>query len=303
MVSRHYGNKARRAFWVVHLEAWRQSGLSMARYCGDHRLNVRTFTRWLEQVVGEETARKHVEYQTQRRREERRELKERERRARVPFSSDRRSRAVQAFWAMHVEALIWSGMGVREYAAALQLSPASLRKWRDRLIDGEMEIDWRAHLHPSARPVVGTSASGTAPGKGLTRAETPAEAPVERTTAQPSRRPLRRFFSDAEKRAIALESDRPGVSVSSVARKHGIVTGLLFRWRVQFGIAQKERAMLAPVVLPDGVPVMQVLQDLLRAPDAAAPDAAAAVAPPDGRRATGARDAPGPAPDDDGARP
>lgn len=107
---------------------------------------------------------------------------------------------------MHVEALIWSGMGVREYAAALQLSPASLRKWRDRLVDGEMEIDWRAHLRPSARPVVGTSASGTGPGKGLARAETPAEAPVEPTTAQPSRRPLR-FFSDAEKRAIALESD------------------------------------------------------------------------------------------------
>lgn len=294
MVSRHYGNKARRAFWVVHLEAWRQSGLSKARYCGDHRLNVRTFTRWLEQVVGEETARKHVEYQTQRRREERLELKERERRTRVRLSSDRRSRAVQAFWAMHVEALIWSGMGVREYAAALQLSPASLRKWRDRLVDGEMEIDWRAHLHPSARPVVGTSASRTAPGKGLTPGETSAETPA----AQPSRRPLRRFFSDAEKRAIALESDQPGVSVSSVARKHGIVTGLLFRWRVQFGIAQKQRAMLAPVVLPAGVPVMQVLQDLLRAPGADA-----AVTLPDGRCAPGRPDAPRRAPDDGGATP
>lgn len=53
---------------------------------------MRTFTRWLEQVVGEETARKHVEYQRQRRREERRELKERERRARVPRSSDNRAR-------------------------------------------------------------------------------------------------------------------------------------------------------------------------------------------------------------------
>jgi len=294
VVSRHYGNKARRAFWVVHLEAWRQSGLSKARYCGDHRLNVRTFTRWLEQIVGEEAARKHVEYQTQRRREERRELKERERRARFPISTDRRSRAVQAFWAMHVEALIWSGMGVREYAAALRLSPTSLRKWRDRLVDGEMEIDWRAHLHPSARPVVGTSASGTAPGKGLTPDETSAET----RAAQPSRRPLRRFFSDAEKRAIALESDRPGVSVSSVARKHGIVTGLLFRWRVQFGVAQKQRAMLASVVLPAGVPAMLALQDLLRAPEAAA-----AVTPTDGLHTPDRPDAPGRATDDDRAAP
>ncbi|WP_247457073.1 hypothetical protein [Bradyrhizobium sp. 2] len=64
-----------------------------------------------------------------------------------------RNRAVQAFWAMHVEAMNWSGMGVREYAAALSLSPYALRKWRDRLDEGQVEIDWRAHLHPSARPV------------------------------------------------------------------------------------------------------------------------------------------------------
>jgi hypothetical protein len=50
---------------------------------------------------------------------------------------------------MHVEALNWSAMGVRDYATALLLSPWSLRKWRDRLDDGEVEIDWRAHLHPS----------------------------------------------------------------------------------------------------------------------------------------------------------
>lgn len=288
MVSRHWGDKARRAFWLVHLEAWRQSGLSKARYCGDHRLDVGTFTRWLEQIVGEETARKHVEYQTQRRREERRELKARDRQKQFQISTDKRSRAVQAFWAMHVEAVIWSGMGVREYAAALRLSPTSLRKWRDRLMDGEMEIDWRAHLHPSARPVAGTSASGTAPGKALT--------PVDMPAAQPSRRPLRRFFSDAEKRAIALESDQLGVSVSSVARKHGIVTGLLFRWRVQFGIAQKQRAMLAPVVLPAGVPVILALQDLLRAPEAAA-----AVTPTDGLHSPDRPDAAGRATDDDRA--
>lgn len=83
-----------------------------------------------------------------------------------------------------------------------------------------------------------------------------------------------------------------------MARRHEIVTGLLFRWQVQFGIAQKERAMLAPVVLPYGVPAMQVLQDLLRASGAAA-----AVTPPVGRRAPGRPDAPGRAPDDGGATP
>jgi hypothetical protein len=59
--------------------------------------------------------------------------------------TDTRSRAVQAFWAMHVEALNWSGMSVRDYATAPFLSPWSLRKWCGRLDDREVEIEWRAH--------------------------------------------------------------------------------------------------------------------------------------------------------------
>ncbi|WP_246739760.1 transposase [Bradyrhizobium aeschynomenes] len=41
--------------------------------------------------------------------------------------------------------------------------------------------------------------------------------------------PVRRFFSDEEKLAIAKETELSGAKVSAVARKHGIVTGLLFR--------------------------------------------------------------------------
>ena len=83
----------------------------------------------------------------------------------------------------------------------------------------------------------------------------------------PPRQPVRRFFSDEEKRAIAVESDQPGVSVSQVARKHGIVTGMLFRWRVQFGVPQKKRVKLAPVSLADGAPAILLLRDLVRPPD------------------------------------
>ena len=182
-----------------------------------------------------------------------------------------RNRAVQAFWAMHVEAMNWSGMSVREYAAALHLSPASLRKWRDRLDDGEVDVDWRAHLHPSARPVAGTSANRTPPEKGLT-------APP-RDDPAPPRQPLRRFFTDDQKRAIALESDQPGVSVSQVARKHGIVAGLLFRWRVQFGVAQRKRAKFAPVALTDDAPATLRLRALVQPPDGMT-----AIDLPDGRR-------------------
>jgi transposase-like protein len=248
MNLRHFENKARQSYWVVHVEAWQRSGLTRTQYCRVHRLTKDTLDRWLKYFAGNDAARKQAEYQAELRRQRRLEerAKRQKKRARLRFavSTDVRNKAVQAFWAMHVEAMNWSGMGVREYAAALQISPYSLRLWRDRLDEGEVEIDWRAHLHPSARPVVSTSASGT-----------PAEASLTASSKDDpgaSRQPARRFFSDEEKHAIALESDQPGVSVSQVARKHGIVTGMLFRWRVQFGVAQKKRAKLAPVALTEG---------------------------------------------------
>jgi transposase-like protein len=272
---RRFENEARQSWWRIHIEAWCQSGLSRAKYCRQHGLTTTTFGRWLSYLAGKEAARKQAEYLAELRRQQRREAQEklRKRRARFRFgvSTDMRSRALQAFWAMHVEAMNWSGMSVLEYAAALHLSPTSLRKWRDRLDDGEVDVDWRAHLHPSARPVAGTSANRTPPETGLT-------APSS-DDPSPPRQPLRRFFTDDQKRAIALESDQPGVSVSQVARKHGIVTGLLFRWRVQFGVAQKKRAKLAPVALTDESPAMLRLRDLVQPPDGMT-----AVDLPDGRR-------------------
>jgi transposase-like protein len=81
------------------------------------------------------------------------------------------------------------------------------------------------------------------------------------------RAPARRFFSDEEKLAIVRETEQPGVKVSAVARKHGIVTGLLFRWSVQFGIAQKTRSKLARVVMSDDTPAARLLRDLVRPPE------------------------------------
>ena len=239
MNLRHFENKARQSWWLVHIEAWRQSGLNRAKYRRQHGLTTTTFGGWLSYLAGKEAARKHAEYQAELRRQQRREAQEkrRKRRARFRFgvSTDMRNGAVQAFWAMHIEAMNWSEMSAREYAAALHLSPTSLRKWRDGLDDGEVDIDWRAHLHPSARPVAGTSANRTPPETGLT-------APPTDDSGSP-RQTLRRFFADEQKRATVLESDQPGVSVSQVARKHGIATGLLFRWRaVRRGAAEARQA-------------------------------------------------------------
>ena len=61
MRSRHFENKARQSFWLVHIEAWRRSGLSQTVYCRKHRLARNVFARWLKYLAGEEAARKHVE--------------------------------------------------------------------------------------------------------------------------------------------------------------------------------------------------------------------------------------------------
>jgi transposase-like protein len=268
---KHFQNKARREWWSIHIEAWQRSGLSQRAYCRRHRLDQGTFARWLKALAGEEAARKLAEYQTElrceKRREERKNGARKTRRQRFAISTNVRHRGLQAFWAMHVEAMNWSGMGIREYAVALSLSPYALRKWRDRLDDGEVEIDWRAHLHPSARPVVSTSAKESVSESSLTGAAND----VPQAPATPSRR----FFSDEQKLAIVKETEQPGVTVSSVARKHGIVTGLLFRWRVEFGVAQKKRAKLASVALAD---------DTAATPFLRPPEGMMAVDLPDGRR-------------------
>ncbi|MGY3647600.1 transposase-like protein [Bradyrhizobium sp. LM4.3] len=150
------------------------------------------------------------------------------------MSKDQRCRAVQAFWAMHVEAMRWCGMGMQAYARAHGISQHSLRRWRDLIDANEVEIDWRTHLHPSARPLISTSASSAAKesitGTRLTDAPT-ADPPSDG-------RANRRRFSDEEKLAIVRESEQPGATAADVCRRHGIVSSMLFRWRVQFGFGK-----------------------------------------------------------------
>lgn len=256
MDLKRFENTAHQTYWSTHVEAWRRSGLSRTRYCRDHRLDRRTFAGWIIYVMGLEEAEKHQKYQAELRHEQSRKNLEKGRsgkRQGVRFGArtDTRSRAVQAFWAMHLEALNWSGMSLRQYASALNLSRHALQKWRTRHEDGELEIDWRSQLHPSARPRVRDSASTNAAETALT------------PTAGATRRPARRVFTDEQKLAIARESDLPGTSVSATARKHGIVTGLLFRWRVEFGIGQNARARLATVLVPEGRPLPM---DLVKPP-------------------------------------
>jgi hypothetical protein len=237
----------------------------------------------MKHLIGVEEARKHADELRELRRKERgRQRKETAQpRSRLGARTDMRSRVVQAFWAMHVEALNWSGMSTGEYASALLLSPWALRKWRARFEDGEAEIDWRAHLHPSARPRLSPRTSDSTKEPLVESLLTTAP---ELEPAPPAARP-RRNFTDAEKHAVVLETERPGVTVSQVARAHGIAPSILFRWRAALGFGKGKSANLVAVRVADERGVCDadtaaaVLQNVLPIPPGAV-----AVELADGRR-------------------
>ena len=147
MATKYFENAARREWWAVHIEAWQRSGLSQRRYCRTHRLTDTTFTRWLRAIADVEVAKIRAQNARILAETEHDDSRRRRKGRRFKLSEDKRNQAVQAFWAMHVETLNWSGMTVRQYAAAAKLSKHSLRRWRDLIDSGEVAIDWRARLH------------------------------------------------------------------------------------------------------------------------------------------------------------
>jgi transposase-like protein len=58
--------------------------------------------------------------------------------------------------------------------------------------------------------------------------------PFESPATQSKSARIRRRWSVDEKTSIVKESSQSGMSVSAVAKKHGIPTNLLFQWRRQF---------------------------------------------------------------------
>ena len=146
---------------------------------------------------------------------------------------------------MHMEMLNWNGMTVRQYAAAAKLSKQSLHRWRDLIDSGEVAIDWRARLYPSARPKISSGVSSAAKALSVAADLTgpPAAGP------RYDRRSNRRSFSDEQKVAIVMKSEAPGVSVAAVCRLHEISTSMVFRWRIQFGFGAEQPARLVSVAV------------------------------------------------------
>jgi transposase-like protein len=260
IVRKYFEGEARQNYWSVHVEAWRRSKLTKRKYCGDHGLSVHTFDRWMEHFMGKEAAKLRAELLREERRKKRLQNY-------LPVKRHWKNKAAQAFWAMHVEALIWSGMSAKAYAMSHNISPYSLKNWAHKIQEEGLEIDWRTHLHPSARSKISSGSSSAAKGDeanhGLTNT----------STLEPEQdgRLNRRRFTEDEKRAIAEESATGKESAAEVCRRHGIVTSMLFRWRVQFGYSAGGKVRLVPVSLKsDGGSASTqpaILHDLIKAPD------------------------------------
>lgn len=59
----------------------------------------------------------------------------------------------------------------------------------------------------------------------------------------------RRRWSEADRRRIVAESYRGGESASAVARRHGVHTSVLFRWRRRYRTATDTGTGFVPVVV------------------------------------------------------
>ena len=114
----YYERQGKREWWSVHVEAWQRSCLTQIKYCNIHGLERGTFSRWLNALTDAKMAKLRVERVAAERNQSRKNKP-------LKLSLDKRNQAVQAYWAMHVEALNWSGLTIREYAKALRLSPWS----------------------------------------------------------------------------------------------------------------------------------------------------------------------------------
>lgn len=128
---------------------------------------------------------------------------------------------IAGFWRGHSEAWKLSGLTQREYCDQQGISLKSFGNWRGQLKRESIAgADARWGHYPRLRP-------RTSPRNGPRTKEHPADLIPPRGG--------RRQFSEEAKQRIVDETCKPGASVSAVAKRYGVATSLLFRWRAALG--------------------------------------------------------------------
>ncbi len=75
----------------------------------------------------------------------------------------------------------------------------------------------------------------------------------DESSAGPGRRRVRR--SREERHRIVAETFEPGASVAEVARRHGVNTNLVFKWRLRYPVEPTPVRLVPAVVEPAPLPV------------------------------------------------
>jgi hypothetical protein len=152
MAPRRSWAKANNPIWSQHVVAWYQGALEAEHYCRKHDLSTTSLMRWARQLLSADDLRKGIY-------PENIETAAEERAVEAPKGASalslRRAHGQRSDCASGVlehacEAMNFSGMGHAEYAAALDLSPHSVRIWRDRLEQYGNEMDCRSLIRRSA---------------------------------------------------------------------------------------------------------------------------------------------------------
>ena len=149
---------------------------------------------------------------------------------------------LESFWRAHLKGWRRSDLNQREYCELHGLPLKRFGNWRAKL----------RHEEPgSARKLLWRRGGGL---EHMSK-HMPEEGRSTRSSSIPSARSgcpgRRRTFSKADKKRIVDETERPGASVSGVARRYGIGTRLLFSWKKELAPAARTETTFLPVTVTD----------------------------------------------------
>jgi hypothetical protein len=153
---------------------------------------------------------------------------------------------LESFWRFHHDEWSRGRLNQREYCELHGLPLKRFGNWRAQL-KGEVKVRKPGLLY--RRGGLGHMASHMSDKDIGTMS--PGYIPSVRATPE-----ARRSFSLADKKRIVAETEKPGTSLSAVARRYGIGKRLLFRWKQE--LEPPEPPMFLPVSVDYAGPAMSL---------------------------------------------
>jgi transposase-like protein len=161
----------------------------------------------------------------------------------VPRMTETKRAELEAFWRSQLEGWAASSLNQREYCEAHGLPQKRFENWRAK---------FKHQIPPPARRLL--YRRGRSPGH-MASHMSDRETGDTSTGYVPSALAMpdgRRNFRVSDKKRIVAEAMEPGATVSGVAKKYGIDTPLLFRWKREYAPPPPEPVFL-PVTVSNGL--------------------------------------------------